>query len=66
MTNTDGFVKNLKSSVGVIPAKAEIQYFQIVLDACLRRHDGFGLFTSLSIFTRQNKGKPKGGNNGAF
>jgi hypothetical protein len=24
----------------VIPAKAGIQCFQIVLDACLRRHDG--------------------------
>ena len=36
----DGFVKSLKSFFGVIPAKAGIQYFQIVLDACLRRHDG--------------------------
>jgi hypothetical protein len=36
----DGFVKSLKTSFSVIPAKARIQYFQIVLDACLRRHDG--------------------------
>jgi hypothetical protein len=40
----DGFVKSLKSSFGVIPAKAGIQYFQIVLDACLRRHDGISGF----------------------
>jgi hypothetical protein len=40
----DGFVKSLKSSFGVIPAKAGIQYFQIVLDACLRRHDGISDF----------------------
>ena len=33
----DGFVKSLKTSFGVIPAKAGIQCFQIVLDACLRR-----------------------------
>ncbi len=33
----DGFVKSLESSYSVIPAKAGIQYFQIVLDACLRR-----------------------------
>jgi hypothetical protein len=36
----DGFVKSLESSFSVIPAKAGIQYFQVVLDACLRRHDG--------------------------
>jgi hypothetical protein len=36
----DGFVKSLKTSISVIPAKAGIQYFQLVLDACLRRHDG--------------------------
>ena len=36
----DGFVKSLKSPFDVIPAKAGIQYFKIVLDACLRRHDG--------------------------
>ena len=35
----NGFVKSLKSSFDVIPAKAGIQCFQIVLDACLRRHD---------------------------
>ena len=40
----DGFVKNLKTSFGVIPAKAGIQCFQIVLDACLRRHDGVSDF----------------------
>jgi hypothetical protein len=27
-------------SFNVIPAQAVIQYFQRVLDACLRRHDG--------------------------
>ena len=42
--NIDGFVKSLKSSFDVIPAKAGIQYFQIVLDACLRRHDGVSDF----------------------
>jgi hypothetical protein len=30
-------VKSLKTSFDVIPAKAGIQCFQIVLDACLRR-----------------------------
>jgi hypothetical protein len=35
--NVDGFVKSIKSAFTVIPAKAEIQYIQIVLDACLRR-----------------------------
>jgi len=37
--NIDGLVKSLKSSFSVIPAKAGIQCFQILLDACLRRHD---------------------------
>ena len=37
---SDGFVKSLESSFSVIPAKAGIQYFQVVLDACLRRQDG--------------------------
>ena len=40
----DGFVKSLKTSFDVIPAKAGIQCFQIVLDACLRRHDGISHF----------------------
>jgi len=40
----DGFVKSLKTSFGVIPAKAGIQCFLIVLDACLRRHDGVSDF----------------------
>jgi len=44
MSNIDGFVKSLKTSFGVIPAKAGIQCFQIVLDACLRRHDGISDF----------------------
>ena len=35
----DAFVKSLKTPIGVIPAKAGIQYFQALLDACLRRHD---------------------------
>ena len=43
-SNVDGFVKSLKTSIGVIPAKAGIQCFQIVLDACLRRHDGISDF----------------------
>jgi hypothetical protein len=33
----DAFVKRLKMSFGVIPAKAGIQFFQMLLDACLRR-----------------------------
>jgi hypothetical protein len=37
MFNVDGFVESLKTSFGVIPAKAGIQCFRIVLDACLRR-----------------------------
>ena len=37
--DVDGLVKSLKSSFSVIPAKAGIQCFQILLDACLRRHD---------------------------
>ena len=44
MLKIDGFVKSLKTSFGVIPAKAGIQCFQIVLDACLRRHDGISDF----------------------
>jgi hypothetical protein len=40
----DGFVKSLKTAFSVIPAKAGIQYFQMVLDACLRRHDGVSDF----------------------
>jgi hypothetical protein len=40
----DGFVKSLKTFFGVIPAKAGIQCFQILLDACLRRHDGISDF----------------------
>ena len=40
----DGFVKSLKTSFDVIPAKAGIQYFQMVLDACLRRHDEIKTF----------------------
>ena len=35
--NDDGLVKSLNLSFSVIPAKAGIQYFQILLDACLRR-----------------------------
>ena len=42
--NVDGFVKSLKTSFDVIPAKAGIQCFQIVLDACLRGHDGISDF----------------------
>ena len=44
MFNVDGFVKSLKTSFDVLPAKAGIQYFQMVLDACLRRHDGISDF----------------------
>jgi hypothetical protein len=40
----DGFVKSLKTSLSVFPAEAGIQYFHIVLDACLRRHDGISDF----------------------
>jgi hypothetical protein len=38
--NFDPFLKSISTSFDVIPAKAGIQCFQIVLDACLRRHDG--------------------------
>ena len=38
--NFDAFVKSLKTSFDVIPAKAGIQCFQIVLDACLRNWMG--------------------------
>ena len=44
MFKVEGFVKRLKISFSVIPAKAGIQYFQMVLDACLRRHDGISEF----------------------
>jgi len=40
----DGFVKSLKTSFDVIPVKAGIQCFQIVLDACPHRHDGISHF----------------------
>jgi hypothetical protein len=43
-SNIDGLVKSLKTSFDVIPAKAGIQCFQIVLDACLRRRDGISHF----------------------
>ena len=43
-SKVDGFVKGLKTYFDVIPAKAGIQCFQIVLDACLRRHDGISDF----------------------
>jgi hypothetical protein len=38
-SNVDGFVKSLKTSFSVFPAEAGIQYFHIVLDACLRGND---------------------------
>jgi len=44
MLKLDGFVKSLKTSFSVMPAKAGIQYFQMVLDACLRRHDEIKTF----------------------
>ena len=47
----DGFVKSLKSSIDVIPAKAGIQCFHIVLDACLRRHDGISELLQVCQFT---------------
>jgi hypothetical protein len=37
VTKVDGFVKSLKTTLSVIPAKAGIQYFQGFLDACLRK-----------------------------
>jgi len=46
----DGFVKSLKTSFDVIPAKAGTQCFQIVLDACLRRHDGISNFLRVCQF----------------
>ncbi len=42
--NIDGFVKRLKAFLLSFPAKAGIQCFQIVLDACLLRHDGVSDF----------------------
>ena len=48
--NFDGFVKSLKTSFDVIPAKAGIQCFQMVLDACLRRHDGISDFLRVCQF----------------
>ena len=35
--NVDALVKSLKTPLDVIPAKAGIQYFKVLLDACLRR-----------------------------
>ncbi len=46
-SNIDGFVKSHESSFSVIPAQAGIQYFQVVLDACLRRHDGITVYYEL-------------------
>jgi len=43
-SSVDDLVKSLKTSFYVFPAKAGIQCFQIVLDACLRRHDGISDF----------------------
>ena len=48
--NFDGFVKSLKTSFDVIPAKAGIQFFQVVLDACLRRQDGISNFLRVCQF----------------
>ena len=40
LTQYDGFVKSLNADFDVIPAKVGIQCFELLLDACLRRHDG--------------------------
>ena len=40
----DGLVKSHIFSIFVIPAKAGIQLFQIVLDSCFRRREGFSDF----------------------
>jgi hypothetical protein len=48
--NLDGLVKRLKTSFDVIPAKAGIQCFQVVLGACLRRHDGISDFLRVCQF----------------
>jgi hypothetical protein len=40
----DGFVKRLKTSFGVIPAKAGIQCFQILLEAAFAGMTEFQLF----------------------
>jgi len=41
MLRYDDLVKSQKTSFSVIPAKAGIQLFQIVLDSRLRGSDGF-------------------------
>ena len=40
----DGLVKSPFCPLYVIPAKAGIQLFQVVLDSCFRRRDGFSDF----------------------
>jgi hypothetical protein len=40
----DGHVKSRIFSIFVIPAKAGIQLFQVVLDSCFRRRDVFSDF----------------------
>jgi len=40
----DGLVKSRIFSIFVIPAKAGIQLFQVVLDSCFRRRDVFSDF----------------------
>ena len=54
----DGFIKSLTASFDVIPAKAGIQCFQIVLDACLRRHDGISDFLRVCQNSGLNKNIP--------
>jgi hypothetical protein len=47
--NIDSVVKSLKTPFAVFPAKAGIQSFQIILDACFPE---IGVFTDLSILPR--------------
>ena len=45
----DGLVKSPFSPLFVIPAKAGIQLFQLVLDSGFHRSDGFGTFYEFII-----------------
>jgi len=52
--NIDSLVKSPLTAFFVIPAKARIQWFQMVLDACLRRHDEISDFLRMHQYLNFN------------
>lgn len=56
--NFDEVVKSLNFCNSVVPAKAGIRLFQLVLDPRFRRSDGFSTFYGFIMFNRVNVNKP--------